>query len=75
MADASTLGTTQQIVLSVRMRGDEKGPQVGDVVLGGNIYQNFSEDEAYDKYEAVIYDGDIYRAIDDVEAGPWNPEQ
>ena len=39
MADA--IQTTQQIVLSVRMKGDA-GPQTGDVVLGGASYQDFS---------------------------------
>jgi len=72
---ADVLDTTQQIVLSVRMRGDEQGPQTGDVVLGGNIFGDFSETESYDKNEAVIYNGAIYRSKDDVTAGEWNPEE
>lgn len=72
---AEAIETTQQIVLSVRMRGDEQGPQTGDVVLGGNIFGDFKETESYDKNEAVIKDGVIYRSLDDVYPGEWNPDQ
>ena len=72
---AEAIDTTQQIVLSVRMRGDEQGPQTGDVVLGGNIFGDFNEKEYYDKNEAVIYNGAIYRSKDDVEPGEWDPNE
>lgn len=72
---AEVLDTTQQIVLSVRMRGDEQGPQTGDVVLGGNIFGDFNENEYYDKNEAVIYEGAIYRSKDDVSPGEWDPSE
>lgn len=71
---AEILETTQRVVLSVRIRGDESGPQTGDVVLEGNVFGNFSEEEHYNKNEAVIKDGNIYRSKDDVAPGEWNPD-
>lgn len=73
MADA--IETTQQIVLSVRVRGDEQGPQTGDVVLEGNVFGDYKETETYAKNEAVVYNGAIYRAINDMDPGPWDPEK
>ena len=60
---AETLSTTQQIVLSVRIKGDATGPQVGDVVLGANILTDWVETESYDQFEMVVQDGNIYRAM------------
>lgn len=60
---ADILDTTQQIVLSVRIKGDATGPQTGDVVLGANILTDWVETESYDQYEMVVQDGNIYRAM------------
>lgn len=70
MADA--IQTTQQVVLSVRMKGDA-GPQTGDVVLGGASYQDFSPTIGYDKNEVIVKDGTLYRAKETMDPQPWDP--
>ena len=70
MADA--IQTTQQIVLSVRMKGDA-GPQTGDVVLGGASYQDFSPTMGYDKNEVIVYEGALYRAKETMDPQTWDP--
>ncbi len=70
MADA--IQTTQQVVLSVRMKGDA-GPQTGDVVLGGASYQDFSPTVGYDKNEVIVYEGALYRAKETMDPQNWDP--
>lgn len=71
---ADVLDTTQQIVLSVRVKGD-KGPQTGDVVLGGMSIGDFNSTMGYDKNEVVIKDKAIYRALKQIDANvPWNDD-
>ena len=71
---ADILDTTQQVVLSVRMKGDATGPQTGDVVLGANILNDWSETEAYEPNEMVVKDGVLMRAISYTEAGEFDPD-
>ncbi len=74
MAENSVLDTSQQIVLSVRVKGDA-GPQTGDVVLGGMSIGDFNSTMGYDKNEVVIKDKTIYRALKQIDANvEWNPE-
>lgn len=69
------LGTNQQVVLSVRVKGDSTGPQTGDVVLAGGTMADWNPEDSYTKNEVIIKDGNIYRAIDGVDAGTeWDPE-
>ena len=71
---AEAVSTNQQIVLSVRMKGDD-GPQVGDVVLQGNTFSDFKPGESYVKDEVVLHDGDFYRAKYDLDPSEeFNPE-
>lgn len=70
MADA--IQTTQQIVLSVRMKGDA-GPQTGDVVLGGASFSNFEATVGYDKNEVIVYEGALYRAKETMDPQIWDP--
>lgn len=71
---AEILETTQQIVLSVRIKGDA-GPQTGDVVLGAASFGDFDEMTKYDKNEIVVRDGNLYRAKDTIDPGEFNPDQ
>lgn len=70
---ATAIETTQQIVLSVRIKGDA-GPQTGDVVLGAASFGNFDPTETYEQNEIVVYDGALYRAKKLMNPGEWNPE-
>ena len=54
--------TTQQVVLSVRVKGDA-GPQTGDVVLGGMSIGDWTSTMNYDENEVVVKDGTIYRSL------------
>lgn len=69
----TAIETTQQIVLSVRIKGDA-GPQTGDVVLGAASFGNFDPTETYEQNEIVVYDGALYRAKKLMNPGEWDPE-
>lgn len=69
---ADVLETTQQVVLSVRIKGDA-GPQTGDVILGGASFDDFVDTMGYDRNEVVVKDGNLYRAKETMDPGPWNP--
>lgn len=71
---AEILETTQQIVLSVRIKGDA-GPQTGDVVLGAASFGDFDPEQIYEKNEVVVLDGNLYRAKDTVDPGEFNPDE
>lgn len=49
-------------VLSVRIRGDDKGPQTGDVVLDSASVPHFHSDTFYAQGDVVIYDYKLYEA-------------
>lgn len=70
---ANAIETTQQIVLSVRIKGDA-GPQTGDVVLGAASFGNFDPTETYEMNEVAVYDGALYRAKKLMNPGEWNSE-
>lgn len=70
---ANAIETTQQIVLSVRIKGDA-GPQTGDVVLGAASFGDFDPTETYEENEVVVYDGALYRAKKLMNPGEFNPE-
>lgn len=55
------------VVLSVRIKGDQQGPQTGDVVLNAASVADFSEEDTYLKGEVVVYNGDMVRADVDIE--------
>ncbi len=55
------------VVLSVRIKGDQHGPQTGDVVLNAASVADFSEEDTYLKGEVVLYNGDLVRADVDIE--------
>lgn len=55
------------VVLSVRIKGDQHGPQTGDVVLNAASIADFSEEDTYLKGEVVLYNGDLVRADVDIE--------
>lgn len=69
---ADILDTTQQVVLSVRIKGDA-GPQTGDVVLGSASFPDFSTTDTYDKNEVIVYKGSLYRAKEQMNAGGFDP--
>ena len=69
---ADVLDTTQQIVLSVRIKGDA-GPQTGDVVLGAASYGDFDPTQPYDKNEVTVYNGTIWRAKETMNPGEFDP--
>ena len=61
------------VVLSVRIKGDQHGPQTGDVVLNAASVADFSEEDTYLKGEVVVYNGDMVRADEDIEIpGPFD---
>lgn len=72
---ADVLETTQQVVLSVRIKGDSTGPQTGDVVLSGGILADFDPNATYLQNEFIVYNGAIYRAEETIDPGPFNPDQ
>lgn len=49
-------------VLSVRIRGDDKGPQTGDVVLDSASVPHFHPDTFYAQGDVVIYNYKLYEA-------------
>lgn len=53
---------TSAPVLSVRIRGDESGPQTGDVVLAPSSIPHFHPDTYYEKGDIVIYSFKFYEA-------------
>lgn len=74
---ATAIETNQQIVLSVRIKGDA-GPQTGDVVLGGAYFGDFDNTQTYNANEIVVYNGALYRATKNMNAGEftlanWEP--
>lgn len=69
---ADVLDTTQQIVLSVRIKGDA-GPQTGDVVLGAASYGDYDPTQTYEKNEVIVYKGSIYRAKETMNPGEFDP--
>lgn len=71
---ADVLETNQQIVLSVRIKGDA-GPQTGDVVLGAANFGNFDPTLSYEPNEVVVKDGALYRATVTIDPGEFNPDQ
>lgn len=52
-------------VLSVRIRGDDRGPQTGDVVLDSASVPHFHPDTFYAQGDVVIYNYKIYEAKED----------
>lgn len=69
------LSTNQQVVLSVRVKGDATGPQTGDVVLAGGTMADWGPSSSYTKNEVIIKDGNIYRAVTGIDSGTeWDPE-
>lgn len=56
-------------VLSVRIRGDEKGPQTGDVVLTPDYIPRFHTETFYEKDDLVIYDYRLYASKRDFVSG------
>lgn len=61
------------VVLSVRIKGDQHGPQTGDVVLNAASVADFSEEDTYLKGEVVVYNGDMVRAdVDITEPHPFD---
>lgn len=71
---AEAIETTQQIVLSVRIKGDA-GPQTGDVVLGAASFGNFDPSETYEENEVIVYNGALYRAKELMNPGEWNSDK
>ncbi len=49
-------------VLSVRIKGDQIGPQTGDVVLEGTTFHDWEPNTDYVKDEVVFYNGRLYRS-------------
>lgn len=58
-----------QVVLSVRMKGDKEGPQTGDVVLEGGAITNWAPGEFYKKDSVFTYGDQLWRATEDFTAG------
>ena len=56
-------------VLSVRVRGDDKGPQTGDVVLDPSSIPHFHPDTYYEKGDVIIYDYKLYEAKNSFTSG------
>ena len=52
-------------VLSVRIRGDDKGPQTGDVVLDSASVPHFHSETFYAQGDVVIYNYKLYEAKED----------
>lgn len=52
-------------VLSVRVRGDDRGPQTGDVVLDSASVPHFHVDTFYAHGDVVIYNYKLYEAKED----------
>lgn len=52
-------------VLSVRVRGDNKGPQTGDVVLDAASVPHFHPDTFYAQGYVIIYNYKLYEAKED----------
>ena len=52
-------------VLSVRIRGDDKGPQTGDVVLDSASVPHFHPETFYAQGDVVIYNYKLYEAKED----------
>lgn len=60
------------VVLSVRIKGDKQGPQTGDVILNAANIADFSETDSYLRGEVVVYNGDMVRADEYIEPGPFD---
>lgn len=56
-------------VLSVRIRGDESGPQTGDVVLDPQSIPHFHPNTWYEKGNMVIYNFKFYEANHSFKSG------
>ena len=60
---------TAEPVLSVRIRGDERGPQTGDVILDSSALPHFHSETFYAQGDVVIYNFKLYEAKYDFVSG------
>lgn len=56
-------------VLSVRIRGDDRGPQTGDVVLDSSALPHFHSETFYGQGDVVVYNFKLYEAKYDFVSG------